>query len=189
MIDWRLSVYKSFIQSNFSYRPLLLGSFVEGKITVSLKNYRNMLFTLFFMTFQWVTEFYLKGQTPCLFQFIVFVSWISRCTDVLMSQTLNDLRVCQFSKQVSRQKEMFRSINFRMLSWHSIMNVAEWYFKLNCSFIMYYLLIVLLHAQFLCWLRLRSFHLPLSAGYFFLISIYVSYSNHVTVHVIFVKLS
>ena len=52
-----------------------LGSFVEGKIAISLKNYKNVPFALFLLTFQRVMKFCVKGQTLCLFHFIVFVSW------------------------------------------------------------------------------------------------------------------
>ena len=73
-IDRRLSVYKSFIQSNFSYCPLAW-IFCGRKNSISLKNYRNVPFALFLMTFQRVMKFCAKGLTLCLFHSIVFVSW------------------------------------------------------------------------------------------------------------------
>ena len=73
-IDRRLSVYKS-LSKAISHTVHWLGSFVEGKIAISLKNYRNVPFALFLMTFQRVMKFCAKGLTLCLFHSIVFVSW------------------------------------------------------------------------------------------------------------------
>ena len=39
-------------------------------------------------------------------------------------------------------KDMFRSVHFRMLSLHSLMNVADRHFRPFCSFIMYYFFIL-----------------------------------------------
>ena len=59
-IDRRFSVYKSFIQSNFSYCPLAW-IFCGRKIAISLKNYSNVPFALFLMTFQRVMKRFINS--------------------------------------------------------------------------------------------------------------------------------
>ena len=75
---WRLIddyQYTKVLSKAISHTVHWLGSFVEGRIAISLKNYRNVPFALFLMTFQRVMKFCAKGLTLCLFHSIVFVSW------------------------------------------------------------------------------------------------------------------
>ena len=81
----RLSMYKSFIQSNF-FTVLWPGSFGEGKLTVSLENCRNLRSALFLITLLRVMQSYVSGCILFLFHFIV-ISSVLRCMNAVMILT------------------------------------------------------------------------------------------------------
>ena len=95
---WRLIddyLYTKVLSKAISHTVHWFGSFVEGKIAISLKNYRNVPFALSWMTSQRVS---VKGQTLCLFHSIVFFLLgieMYKCVNGFNPTYLNDLFTAQ----------------------------------------------------------------------------------------------
>ena len=148
-IDRWLSVYKRFIQSNFSHCPLAW-IFMWKENSNKLEKLQERALRIFWWLFNELWNFVWKGKHSASFNL---------SSTFLLSIFKRSITAwCHSDAAKALESKMFWSIHFRMLSLHGLINVADRHFRSFCSFIIYHFLIVFIYFytcsfawSVLCW--------------------------------------